>query len=461
MNPIALIFFLICAIALLSVPRKWAPAVLLVGCTYITLGQGIEIASINLHIYRMMLLIGLLRVITRGEVLSTGLNIIDKMLITWGVWAIFASLFHDPDRYGIIYACGTVFNLLVVYFLIRIWCNDLNEVREVIVVLAFLLVPLALEMLQEKITGKNLFSIFGAVSENVQSRGGKLRAQGPFLHAILAGTVGAACIPLFVGLYLKHKIIAVIGIVAGIVMTFTSASSGPVMTLMAGIGALLLWPFKEHLSKLRIGCVIMYFVLMGVMSRPPYYLIGEIDLAGGSTGWHRANLIEMTFAHLSEWWLIGTDFTRHWMPAQGIGADVNHTDITNYYIGMGIFAGLPSMLLIIGAICVAFRWVGQILDSRIEKHPEESFMIWCFGASLFAHAVTGISVAYFDQSVLFFLLTIAVISSSYSINRLESQTEPLVKDVASYGGLSNSIELTGVNVAPDNAEWRRRYRDNL
>jgi hypothetical protein len=190
---------------------------------------------------------------------------------------------------------------------------------------------------------------------------------------------------------------------------------------MAGAGALCLWPIRNHLSKLRLGCVILYFVLIGVMSRPPYYLIGEIDLAGGSTGWHRANLIEMTFKHLSEWWLFGTDHTRHWMPAQGIGGDAMHTDITNYYIGMGVFAGLPGMLLIIIAIWIAFRWVGNIINERIASQPEESFMIWCFGASLFAHAVTGISVSYFDQSILFFWLIVGVISSSYSIDQQASQ----------------------------------------
>jgi len=36
------------------------------------------------------------------------------------------------------------------------------------------------------------------------------------------------------------------------------------------------------------------------------------------------------------------------------------------------------------------------------------------GSALFSHVVTGISVAYFDQSVFFYWLNVAVISSMYS-----------------------------------------------
>lgn len=421
MNPISIMVFAVCAVALLTVPRKWAPAALLAGSIYMTLGQGIELLSINLPVYRMMLLVGLTRVIIRREILPGGLNSIDKLVIGWGIWVIFASFFHDQERYGFIFACGNVFNLAVIYFLIRIWCTDLDEVRDIIVFVAFLLVPIAAEMLMEKATGKNLFSVLGGVPENVMIREGKLRAQGPFLHAILAGTVGATCIPLFIGLLSSHRISAVTGIVAGVVMTFTSASSGPVMSLLFGLGAVLLWRFRNHLPKFRIAAVLTYLLLMVVMKQPPYYLISRIDISGGSTGWHRSFLIEQTFKHLSEWWLFGTDVTRHWMPMQGIANDPQHTDITNYYIGFGVLGGLPSMLAIISVLLIAFSWVGKIMDSWRDDSPERNFMIYCFGAALFSHAATSISVAYFDQSMLFFWLTVAVISSIYSINGLRSE----------------------------------------
>jgi hypothetical protein len=456
MNPISLIVFAICGVALLIVPRKWAPAALLAGSIYMTLGQGIEIASIRLPVYRMMLLVGLLRVIIKGETLPGGLNLIDKLVIGWSFWAIFASLFHDQERYGIIFALGNVFNLSMIYFLIRIWCTDIDEVRDIVIFVAFLLVPIAIEMIMEKVTGKNLFSVFGGVPENVAIREGKLRAQGPFLHAILAGTVGATCVPLFIGLLSSYRVAAIVGIVAGVVMTFASASSGPVMSLLAGLGAVMLWRYRAHLHKLRLAAVLAYLVLMVTMKQPPYYLISRIDISGGSTGWHRSFLIEQTFKHLSEWWLFGTDVTRHWMPMQGIAHDPQHTDITNYYIGFGVFAGLPSMLAIIAILLIAFSWVGKILNKWGDVDPERGFMIFCFGAALFSHAATSISVAYFDQSMLFFWLTVAVISSIYSITHSSPEEVLIYPDDDPFLG-----ETGQVNPAVENAEWRRRLREKM
>lgn len=459
MNPISLVFFIACALALLTVPRKWAPAALLVGCTYMTLGQGIEIATIHLPVYRMMLLVGLIRVMLKGERIEGGFNTIDKLVLVWSFWSVFAGFFHDQERYSVIYFCGGVFNVTSIYFLIRIWCNDIEEVQSVIAVVAVILVPIAIEMLLEKATGKNLFSFLGGVPENVYVREGKLRAQGPFLHAILAGTVGATSIPLFIGLFARYRLIATLGIVAGVIMTFASASSGPVMSLLAGSGALMLWRYREHVYKLRIACVIAYLVLMVTMTQPPYYLISRIDISGGSTGWHRSFLIEQTFNHLSEWWLFGTDITRHWMPMQGIASDPQHTDITNYYISFGVSGGLAAMVLVIVMLLVAFKWVGKTIITWGDENSERCFMIWCFGATLFAHAATSISVAYFDQSVLYFWLSLAVISSIYSISQLGEQTLSQTKD--HFADNFDGLDIAAPPAVGKSREWREAYRRRI
>ncbi|RYD25727.1 MAG: hypothetical protein EOP87_23930 [Verrucomicrobiaceae bacterium] len=91
-----------------------------------------------------------------------------------------------------------------------------------------------------------------------------------------------------------------------------------------------------------------------------------------------------------------------------------HTDITNYYIGFGVGGGFLAMLLIIAVFLKGLTWVGKVLKELQERRPDHAFLMWCFGAALFAHMVTGISVAYFDQSSVFVWLTVAVISSMYN-----------------------------------------------
>ena len=414
MNPLAAIFCLVCVIALFSVPRKWAPVALLVGCCYMTMGQGLNLGGISLPIFRILLIAGVARAMIRGERLLGGWNRIDKLVLWLSAWVFFSSFFHEfGEGSGPVYALGFCLNLAGVYFLMRVWCADLQEVTGIIVLLAFLLAPIALEMVYEKITKINQFWIFGGVPKDVVFREGKFRAQGPFQHPILAGTVGANSIPLFIGIWSRHRFAAMVGLASALCMTFASASSGPVMSAMAGVFALCMWRFR-HLTKLaRMAAVAAYFGISILTGEPGYFVMKRIDISGGSTGYHRSRLIQSSLENFGEWWLFGTDYTRHWM-ATGVSFSPNHTDITNYYLVFGVTAGLLAILLVIAMLVAAFRWVGEVYRAHLEESPADAFMIWCLGAGMFAHATTSVSVGYFDQSLVFFWMNMAVIGSMYS-----------------------------------------------
>ncbi len=401
------------------------------------------------------MLIGLARVIVKGERIAGGINLVDKLLIGWAIWYFISSFFHDPTLdAGTTYACGVIYNTLVFYFLVRVWCNDIDDMADLIKLVAVMLVPIALEMCTEKMTARNMFSVFGGVPENSLIREGKIRAQGPFLHPILAGTVGATCIPLFVGIFHRYRNLAILGIIAGLAMVFASASSGPVMSLMASAFAIGMWKFKYLTGMVRKGVVVLYFLLMLVMEQPPYYIIARIDISGGSTGFHRSMLIEQTLKHFPEWWLFGTDHTRHWMKDQGVAVSPTHTDITNHYIGIAVGSGFLGMMLIIAAFFVAFKWVGKVIDTMEDTRPDHSFILWCFGASLFSHAVTSISVAYFDQSVVFLWLNVAVISSIYTVWFMQ-------KDVVESADPEYFIEDDELDQTEENTKWRMGVRNRL
>jgi hypothetical protein len=414
MNSYALIFFILCAVALLLVPRRWAPVPLLVGCCYMTMGQGIEIGAFSLPIYRMLLLVGLIRVLIKGEKIENFGNTVDKLIFFLMGWIILASFFHDGVlASGPVYVSGVIFNFALVYFLIRAWCRDVSEVSGVIVIIAFILAPIAVEMVMERVTKTNKFAVFGGLPHEVSFREGKYRAQGPFRHPILAGTVGAVCVPLFIGIWQKNRIASVVGLLSGLCITIASASSGPMMSMFAGIFAVFMWRHRHLTNHLRWSAVVLYFAFQLYTGRPGYYLMTRIDLTGGSTGWHRARLMESAFEKIDEWWLFGTDLTRHWMPT-GVSFSPYHTDITNYYLAFGVIAGLPAMLAVVAILVICFCWVGRSVRLFEDSDNQELFVVWCLGAGLFAHAATSISVSYFDQSLVFFWMNVAIISSMYS-----------------------------------------------
>lgn len=413
MNPFAVILVFCVSVALFTCPRRLAPIPLLFGCCYMTVGQGLELGPISLPVYRIVLLLGALRVLSHGEWQGLRANRIDKLMIAWSLWVLFASLFRErlPGS-GPVFTAGVVYDQAMFYGLIRMWVRDLDDIKQIAASVGILVVPIALEMIYEKSGGRNLFAVFGAVPEEALQREGRIRAQGPFRHPILAGTVGAICVPLMFSIWRERRTRALTGIAAGVVMVVASASSGPVMTLILGVGALLLWHFRVMVPTLLVAAGFLYLAAEVVMERPAYYLLSKIDITGGSTGWHRSRLIEAWLGHFGEWWLVGTDHTRHWMPHGVPVGDGRHIDITNQYISFAITGGLVGLLLCVAMILTGFRWVGAAI--RNTEEPGRQFAIWCLGATLFAHAGTCIAVTYFDQSMMFLWLTIAAIGSLHS-----------------------------------------------
>lgn len=441
MNLPALIFLVISVLAVLFLPRKWAPIPLLATCCYMNLGQGVELGPISLPILRLVLAAGLVRIFLRHERITGRSNAIDKLMVAWGAWMVFASFFHEPvPGAGPVYASGLVYNVALVYLLIRIWCCDLSELMAVVRMLAWLLVPVAASMILEHVLQRNLFGLLGGASEEVFVRDGSIRAQGPFAHPILAGTVGAVCFPLMIGIWRNSRFSAAVGCAACVAIVFASTSSSPLMSLFIALGGLLMWFYQSWVRVARWGLVVMYLLLSMLMTRPVYYLIQDIDLTGSSTGWHRARVIEMAIEHLPEWWLFGTDYTFHWM---GIAVDAagRHSDITNYYIWIGVIGGLPAMLLVIAMIWRAFVWVGKCLPAFSSKRDHQ-VMIWCVGSSLLAQVCTGVSVSFTDQSMTFLWMNIAAVSSMYSSAILANKAvRPRIVRVGSPASKPRDIQM--------------------
>lgn len=407
MNAIALSFLFFNAAALLLLPRRWAPMPLLVGACYMTLGQGFELGPLTFTVIRILVAVGVVRVIVRGERVAGGLNGLDWLMVAWGAWAVASSAFHEQgalvNRLGMVYdSCG-------IYFLVRVFCSSIDDVVLLCRITALLLVPVAIEMIYENLASHNLFAVLGGVPGVPEIREGRIRANGPFAHPILAGTVGAVNLPLMIGIWRYYWKTACLGILACLTMVVCSASSGPVMSALFALGALFMWFSRRWMRLIRWVAVCMYIALDLAMKAPAYYLMARIDVAGGSTGWHRARLIESAFEHFSEWWFAGTDYTRHWI-AYGVGWSPNHTDITNYYLSMGVLGGLPLMLLLIAVMTKAFSFVGGRLGDP-DLSPQQGFVVWALGSALFAHAATSMSVTYFDQSFVFFYLIPATIAS--------------------------------------------------
>jgi len=409
-NSLATAFLLLNAVALLLLKRRSAPVPILIGTLYMTVGTQINVGPFTFTVIRMLIAIGMARVIIRRERFVGEPNALDWLMVVWGVWALASSAFHKDPSATFIFQLGIVYNIWGVYFLFRVFCQNLDDVLRLCRFLAILLVPLAVEMCFEYLTGHNPFSVYGGVTEFSQIREGRIRAQGSFRHPILAGTVGAVCLPLMVCLWQRHRKEAIAGVVACSTIVFASASSGPILSVFASIGALLMWRYRSK-ARLALWLSVMGYVgLELIMTDPAYFLLARVNVVGGSTGWHRAQLIRSALSNLSEWWLAGTDYTRHWMPT-GVSWSADHSDITNYYLKMGVWGGLPLMMLFIATLWMGFSFVGEVVRQASDRPSGDRLIVWFLGASLFSYAISSIAVSYFDQSFVFLYMTLAVIGS--------------------------------------------------
>jgi hypothetical protein len=410
---------------MISLPRRLAIFPILIAACYITLGQILVIAGLHFPVFRILIFFGFLRLIIRGEIYKLKLNHIDKAIIWWVIISIITGVLLEKSWDGFINRLGLAYSALGCYYLFRFLIRDRDDLLTLLKILVIIIVPLTISVIIEKTTSRNIFSIFGGVPEVTVIRDGRLRCQGAFRHPILMGTFAATLIPLFFSLWFKNKggkLFSMLGIICATIITFASASSGPATAYIYGIIALMAWPFRYNMRIIRWLILIALISLHMIMKAPVWFLMARLGEQIGGGGWHRAEIITQAVTHFNEWWLIGTTYTAHWMP-YSLTIIPNMVDITNQYILEGVGGGIWRMGAFIIIIILCFRELGKSNLILKDQPIDLRIFSWSLGAALFAHIMSFMSVAYFDQIIVFWYLLLAIISVFISTINIPTKSE--------------------------------------
>ena len=378
-----------------------------------TLGQALVIGGLHFYVIRILILFVLIRIFARREIFSVKLNSIDAVLISWLMVSSLVFLIFDGTNARITERFGGIYNTLGIYFFVRAVVRDFEDIVLTVKMFGIIIIPLGVLFAVEYTIGKNPFSILGGVSDFPEIRNGRIRCQGPFLHSILAGTFGATAMPLFVGLWVYNKrsrLIATGAIMAATVIVVASASSGPLLAYLISIVGLIFWSFKSHMRSIRWGIVVFLLALAAYMKAPIWFLISRLSDVTGGGGYYRSALIEAAIQHFDEWWLIGTGYTAHWMPT-GLEIDPNAADMTNYYIAQGVNGGVLALILFVWLLVKCVKTTGTAVRNESRYSLVERFMVWSLGCTVLGHAVSFLSVSYFDQITIFWYLVIGMIAA--------------------------------------------------
>jgi hypothetical protein len=342
-SPLAVLFLVVMVVLTMRLPRRYAPMPLLITTAYMPLGQSFIVAGLHFQFFRVLLLVGVCRVIMRHEREDMVLSPLDRMFIWWGIAGVVLGTLAEFGWERFVNRAGDGFNAFIAYFLFRCWIRNLEDVIQTVKLLALTILPMAISMLVEKFTTRNIFAVFGGVPEITQIREGKLRCQGAFRHPILAGTYAATLFPLFVGLWFQPRIkkwIPIAGICGALIATIAASSSGALLASVAAVLGFALWGMRCKMHMIRWGIVLAIIALAIVMKAPVWYIPAKISDLMGGTGWHRSYLIDQAISHFNEWWLVGSAVTAHWAPAgQTLTVDPKNMDITNNYIAEGLGGG--------------------------------------------------------------------------------------------------------------------------
>jgi hypothetical protein len=413
-NPPVVVAVLLMGVATVVLPRKYALFPLFIVASYITLGQYVVIASANFTMVRILVVFGLARALVRSDHASVVPNGLDKAMIAWAAAAIITYTILWQSGHAFINRVGMCFDTAGVYLVCRLYCNDTEDVNRILRLCAVLLIPLAIAMAIEFRTGKNLFSFLGGVPLASEIRDGRVRCQGSFRHPILMGTFGATMLPLIVSLWWKTgkaKVLAVFGTLSCITIVACAGSSGALMATGYGIVGLCAWPLRFRMRSVRWLMVLAIIILQFGMKAPFWYVLARLSSLTGGTGWHRAYLIDQAIRYFGEWWFVGTRVTAHWMPT-GLLIDPTKADITNQYLVQGVNGGIITMLLFIAVVAIGFAAVGRTVRILESEDFSNRIVVWSMGSALFAHAISFISVSYFDQIQVFWYFLMAAIAIS-------------------------------------------------
>jgi hypothetical protein len=410
MTPLGLLLTLLMASMVYLSPRRWAVLGVMLAVCYITQGQQIPVFGFHFTAIRIVLLAGLIRVVKRKEINQLRLNRIDHCLIAFIISSILIPTLREGTTQMLVYQLGCAYDSVLAYFIFRSLLPTLEDVKDVLARMAFLIVPLAGFMVLEFATARNLFHIFGGVPEQAWLRDGRVRSMGVFRCPITAGSFGATLAVLYLA-FIRCGIrrrSALVGFAASMVIMITAGSSGPLMGFLGGVMALAFWVLRNHMRAIRWSVVLILVGLDLVMKAPVWFLIGRMSDIVGGDGYYRAHLIDQFINAFGQWCLLGVGDTSEWMPT---GTIYGGADMTNQFVAVGVSGGLITLIFYVAFVVRCFQHLGRERKAAATDSFQTEFIIWAVGAALFAHILNLFSVTYFDQMQVAWYLLIAVIST--------------------------------------------------
>jgi hypothetical protein len=422
LHPLMLAAMIIALAMIFFAPRKYLSFPFLLVIFLGSIGQQIYVGGLHFYVLRVLVMAGVLRLVvakfsSKNGLFAGGFDWIDRIFVIWGCFRCLAGiLLNDAAAGAINYQVSLLIDALGAYLFLRYLIRDEEDILRVIKIFAALTCIFALSMANEKFHNQNIFGYLGVVPVIPTVREGSIRAQAAFAHPILAGAFGVALMPLFWWLWIsgKAKTIGILGFCGSLGMMLTSASSTPLLAFLAALAGWAAWPIRNKMRMIRLGFVIALIALHLVMKAPVWFLIARADLIAGSSGYHRALLIDLCIRHFSDWWLIGTNAAGTW--------DWDMWDTSNQFVQEAESGGLVTFICFVMIVARSFNKLGKA-RKIVQNDPQQERFMWFLAVALFTNCVCFFGISYFDHTKIMWFALLAVVAAA-TAPILATQTIP-------------------------------------
>ena len=406
LHPLVAVALLLAIILTLVLPRKYVIAPLLLAIFFTPKGQTLVLAGAHFTVARMLFLTCLVRrAWSKQASPAASSKSIDRVFTLWALSSLIIFVLQWQDSQALIKSLGDLLDALGGYFVMRYLIQDREDVTRTIRVLALIAMVSAGFMIDEQVTGENLFARLGGMPPETL-RDGKVRSQAAFEVFITAGTYGATLLPLLVWLWSETKS-----------KCFAS------------------WEYRCKRHGDHLSCQHDTFSLCRRYPRA-LPLASAQDNASAAMG-----------ARIRPGGLTPGDERTRLVPNRKSRSDGFVIQLSPIYVDRQLyqayrrlvvigFQGLRQMGLrhvgFVGPICVVCRerraadpgaiyrnylplfWGPWIGEEAGEGERNEEWFIWCLGAALFAHVVAYFGIGYFDQMEFAWFALLAMICVAVS-----------------------------------------------
>lgn len=381
MANVTILYTLIMATLAVSSKRGTAVGILIMSTLLWPEYLRLPILGIQMSAPRVVALILFFKYYSKGKRKNKKYNKIDKLIIAGFIWDILANIISGADSARLKWLVGRGLDTVLIYFSVRYTIQNKKDLNNLINPLIICGIIMGVFGVYEAVTYYSPYQklmdyhAWLWYKKDLEFRMDFLRAQASTAHPIYFGMTMFFILGLLVslrGIRNRNKLLLKMGMLGALLGTFSTLSSGPIISVSLLVGFSLLY-YKQSMIKPAIYLLILAMISIEFLSNRHFYnLVDYIALSSGNA-WYRTRLLEVAFLQWHEYWLFGFkgNVPHHW----GVLIDGrNHVDLVNNYIATAIVGGFPSAIILMRIQFLVIK--NALLLWKIE---DVAYKIFAFG----------------------------------------------------------------------------------